>query len=147
MRWPIDGKPIGWLDRCRCESGMILKDCCINFVRHEHHAFRHGVGTYLILGMLWPKPAPEDIDVAGLIRPFRPVELLNSLARINVYFNDDVFTADSAVEVATLRHFLTPLLYRKVKLWFEARYVQRLVHRLTLPALMQQVLCRSHEAA
>ena len=146
MRWPIDRKKIGWLEPCRCDSGLVLRDCCINFVRHQHRPFRHGVGTYLTLGMLWPKPAPADIDVIGLIRPFRPVELVNSLARINVYFHDDVFTADSAVDIGTLRHFLAPLLYRKVRLWFEARYVQRLVHRLTIPALLQLVLSRSDEA-
>jgi hypothetical protein len=146
MRWPIDRKEIGWLEQCRCESGLILKNCCINFVRHPHMPFRHGVGVYLMLGMLWPKPAPEDTDVVGLVRPFRPIELVNSLARINVYFNDDVFAADSAVEISTLKHLLTPLLYRKVKLWFDAKYVQRLVHRLTLPALLQLVLSRSDEA-
>lgn len=146
MRWPIDRKAIGWLDQCRCGSGLILKNCCINFVRHQHHPFRHGVGTYLMLGMLWPKVAPEDTDVPSLVRPFRSVELVNSLARINVYFHDDVFTADSLVEIRTLKNFLTPLLYRKVSLWFEAKYVQRLVHRLTLPALMQVALSRSDEA-
>ncbi len=146
MRWPLDKKPIGWLEQCRCGSGLILKNCCINFVRHQHKPSRYGIGTYLMLGMLWPKVTPEDIDVAAHVRPFRPMELVSSLARINVYLHDDVFTSESSVELGALKHFLTPVLYRKVGVWFLAKFVMRLVHRLTVPALLQLVLSRSDEA-
>jgi hypothetical protein len=146
MRWPITRQTIGWHDECRCGSGLRLQECCIDFVRQSRLRMQRGVGTYLTLGMLWPDLPQQATDLPVLLRRFDPLALVNSLARINVYFHDDVFTSGSALELGTLKHFLPPVLYRKVRLWIEAQYVQRVVHRLTLPALLQAALSHSDDA-
>jgi len=148
MRWPLDRKPIGWLEPCRCESGsgLVLKDCCIGFVKAKRSAVEHGVGAYLMLSELWPKVPPEIQDPLATIARFDPHDLVQIVARLNIFLQDDFATPRSEKELVILKLFLPPVWYKKAFMWIVNEFRQKAVHRLVFPAMLQQVLARAADA-
>src|SRR5258706_7516198 len=124
---------------CPCRSGRKFKRCCgaLMMSRPPSHP---RLRTYLTLPDLWPETRSDLGSLDELIVQFDPEDLVQTLARINVYLQSVDGASRAEHELQLMPLFLPPVWATKAQWALESGRRATLFDRLTLLAAMRRTI-------